>query len=133
MARTAGSHSLRQSLVAKALDRHYDDGVSRVGFDLGAQATDMDVDETVVAEVAVAPYALEEHLSAEYLAGAGAELEEDAVFGLRQLDDLVQDTDLAGFREDLDLPISQLKASRARRAGTRRWRGLSGGLRPWPR
>src|SRR5690606_28977479 len=51
-------------LVAEAPDRHHVAGVGRIGLDLGAEPPDVHVDEAAVAEVAVAPDPLEEHLAA---------------------------------------------------------------------
>ena len=63
-------------LVAEA--PHGDDvaRVRRVVLDLGAQPTDVHVDETAVAEVVVAPDPLEQHLAAEHPAGAGGQLDQ---------------------------------------------------------
>src|SRR6516164_7783696 len=68
----------RHQLVAHA--PHGEDvlGDRGVGLDLGPQAPDVDVDEAAVAEVVVAPDAVEQLLAAEHLVGAGRELAQEA-------------------------------------------------------
>ena len=59
--------------------------VGRIGLDLGAQPPDVYVHQTPVAEVPEIPHPLEEHLSAEYLAGIGGQLHQKSELSLGEV------------------------------------------------
>src|SRR6266508_5781247 len=77
----------RSRLEAISEPTHGDDvtRVGRVGFDLGAQAADVDIDEAAVAEVVVLPHAVEQFFPAEHLAPVQGELAEQAELGFREV------------------------------------------------
>ena len=92
-------------------------GVGGVGFDLRAQAPDVDIDESAVAEIAVPPHPFEKDLTAEDPSGAAGQLDEQLELGLRQVDLFAALGDQALFGGDLE--IAELEAAA-------RWVGASG-------
>ena len=76
---------VRSGACSPAPHRHDVTGVGRVGFDLGAQPTDVDVDQATVAEVTVAPDPFEEDLAAEHPTRARRQLDEQAELGLGEV------------------------------------------------
>src|SRR6202453_1156589 len=68
-------------LVAHAPHGEYVLGHCGIHLDLGAQATDVHVDQAPVAEVVVAPDPVEQLLTAEHLVGAGRQLAQQAGVG----------------------------------------------------
>ena len=59
----------RAGLVADASDGQHDLGLIRVILDLGAQALHVNVDQTSVSGMTVAPDLLQQHLASEHLTG----------------------------------------------------------------
>src|SRR6476646_2762173 len=90
-------------LVAQAPHRHHVARVGRVVLDLGPESPDVHVDETAVAEVAVAPHPLQQRLAAEHPAWARRQLDEEAELGLREVDLAPAARDQALLGRDLEL------------------------------
>ena len=89
--------------------------VGGVGLDLGAQPTDVYVNEAAVTEVVVAPHFVEQSFAAEHFAGALGKLAEQPELGLGEVD-------LSAFAQDLafvgnQFEITEDEASMALCAG----------------
>src|SRR5690625_1089006 len=75
--------------VADPTHRHDDLGVLRILLDLRAQALDVDVDQTGVGGVPVAPHLLEQHLAAEHLPRLAGQGQQEVELQRRQRDRLL--------------------------------------------
>jgi len=99
-------------------------GERRVGLHLGPEATDVDVDETTVAEVVVAPDPVEQLFAAQHLVGVGGQLAQEPELGARAVHLLAVDVPqqpLVG--EHFEVPEREhgrlVLAGRARRSSAR--------------
>jgi hypothetical protein len=77
----------------------------------------VDVDQAAVAEVAVAPDALQQDLAAEHPAGAGGQLDQQLELGLGEVDLVAGATDHALVGDDLEVAEPQVGAGRVAGAG----------------
>src|SRR6478736_679869 len=90
--------------------------VRRIGLHLGAQSSDVDVDQASVAEVPVAPHLVEEGLPAEHPSGVLSQLDEQAELGLGEVDLFASEGDLALFGDDLEVAEGELVVAARDRA-----------------
>src|SRR5204863_99532 len=74
--------ALTLKLVPEAAHGEHMARVGRVSFDLRAQPAHVHVDQSTVAEVAVAPHSFEQHLATEDAPGARRQLAQQAELGL---------------------------------------------------
>src|SRR6202008_2958740 len=85
---STGSGPSQESPLQLVAETAHRDDVARIGgvaLDLGAQPAHMHVDQTAVAEVAVAPHPLEERLTRQDSTGILRELDEQTELGLGEV------------------------------------------------
>ena len=92
--------------------------VGGVGLDLGAQATDVHIDQSAVTEIVVAPHFVEQCLSAEHLAGAFGQFAQQTELGLGEVDFVAVAQHLALVGDQFEVAEHQPLGARGSRANS---------------